>query len=234
MKGNRFFLWVLIGALALCGVMATERSAPADGPAQLSEPEPVLIIDAGHGGEDGGATTASGVKESELNLALALKLDALLGFLGQETLMIRTTDCSLHQEGDTVRERKTSDLKRRVEIVNETPGAMLLSIHQNFFTDPRYSGAQVFYTITESNRQWAETTQEMLRMVVDPENLRNAKEFPSPVYLMEHISCPAILVECGFLSNGEESSLLMTDAYQRRLVLAMAGAYLQQLYMIYD
>ena len=116
--------------------------------------------------------------------------------------------------------------------MNRISDAMLISVHQNYFTDPRYSGAQVFYTGGDVSRQWGEGTQEVLRQVLAPDNNRAAKVVPDSIYLFSHISCPAILVECGFLSNGEEASLLLTDVYQRKISLALAGAYLREMQMI--
>lgn len=192
-----------------------------------------LILDAGHGGEDGGALSASGAKESDINLAVVRKLDYILAFCGVESILTRSEDISLHSKGcQTLREKKVSDLKNRVALVNSTLNSMLISVHQNHFTDPAYSGAQVFYNIGDMSRQWGEQTQEHLRQVLDPENRRKAKLMPDSVYLFKHINCPSILVECGFLSNGEEASLLLTDSYQRKVAVALAGACLQQLQIV--
>ena len=193
----------------------------------------ILILDAGHGGEDGGASSASGSKESDINLSIVLKTEALMAFLGVPTELTRTEDRSMHSEGaSTIREKKVSDLKNRVAFVESIPGAMLISVHQNHFTDTRYNGSQVFFNKGDISRQWGEGTQEILRQTLAPDNRRDAKPMPDGIYLFEHISCPAILVECGFLSNGEEASLLLTDAYQRKLSLALAGAYLREIQMI--
>ena len=193
----------------------------------------ILILDAGHGGEDGGASSASGSKESDINLNIVLKTESLMAFLGVRTELTRSEDRSMHSEGaSTLREKKVSDLKNRVEFVNSIPDSMLISVHQNYFTDVRYNGAQVFYNVGDVSRQWGESTQEVLRQVLDPDNDRAAKAMPDHIYLFSHVSCPAILVECGFLSNGEEASLLLTDTYQRKISLALAGAYLQEIQMI--
>ena len=192
-----------------------------------------LVLDAGHGGEDGGAASASGAKESDINLAVVRKLDCVLAFCGVEAVLTRSEDISLHSDGcQTIREKKVSDLKNRVSLVNSTSNSMLISVHQNHFTDPAYSGAQVFYNVGDMSRQWGEQTQELLRQVLDPTNGRNAKLLPDSVYLFKHINCPSILVECGFLSNGEEASLLLTDSYQRKIAVALAGACLQQLQIV--
>lgn len=192
-----------------------------------------LILDAGHGGEDGGASTAAGDKESDINLAIAQKARALMTFLGVEPLLSRETDISLHSSGaETIRQKKVSDLKNRVALIEDTPNAMLLSVHQNHFTDPRYNGSQVFFNSDDISRQWGEAAQEVLRQVLSPDNDRKAKPMPDGIYLFDHVSCPAILVECGFLSNGEEAALLLTDTYQRKVAMALAGAYLNELQMM--
>lgn len=193
----------------------------------------ILILDAGHGGEDGGASSASGDKESDINLSIVQKTEALMAFLGIRTELTRSEDKSMHSEGaSTIREKKISDLKNRVAFVESFPDVMLISVHQNHFTDARYSGAQVFYNGGDISRQWGEGTQDVLRQMLSSGNNRDAKPMPDGIYLFEHINCPAILVECGFLSNGEEASLLLTDTYQRKIALALAGAYLQEIQMI--
>ncbi|MBD5133013.1 MAG: N-acetylmuramoyl-L-alanine amidase [Clostridiales bacterium] len=198
-----------------------------------AEGEWTLILDAGHGGEDGGASTAAGEKESDINLAIVRKTQALMVFLGVEPMLTRETDISLHSGGaETLRQKKVSDLKNRAALIEASPNAILISVHQNHFTDPRYGGAQVFFCGGDMNRQWGEYTQEVLRQVLDPGNDRKAKPMPSGIYLFDHISCPAILVECGFLSNGEEAALLLTDTYQRKAAMALAGAYLNEIQMI--
>lgn len=189
-----------------------------------------LILDAGHGGEDGGASTAAGDKESDINLAIVQKTQALMIFLGIEPLLSRETDISLHSSGaETLRQKKVSDLKNRVALVESTPNVMLLSVHQNYFTDPKYSGSQVFFNSDDISRQWGESTQEVFRQMLNSSNDRKAKPVPDGIYLFDHINCPAILVECGFLSNGEEAALLLTGAYQRKIAIALAGAYFNEL-----
>ena len=231
---KRDWLILSVGLCFLFGVSAF--GARQIVPASMTvpqEPAYTLILDAGHGGEDGGASTAGGEKESDINLGIVLKMDALLAFCGVEAQLTRSEDISLHDNGcDTIREKKVSDLKNRVEQVNSTPNAMLISVHQNHFTDSRYSGSQVFYAIGDASRQWGEHTQEILRQLLSPNNERKAKLLSDSIYLFKNISCPAILVECGFLSNGEEASLLLTDSYQRKVALALTGACLHQLELL--
>ncbi len=219
-------------AVLLSCVTAAHYIAPA---VSISDPlsSPILILDAGHGGEDGGALSAAGHKESDINLDIVLKLESLLAFLGTDTVLTRRNDISIYDPGcETLRQKKVSDLKNRVSLVQSTPGAMLISVHQNTFTDPRYKGAQVFFGTGEISAQWGEYTQELISSVLDKSNTRNAAAIPEHVYLFSHIDCPAILLECGFLSNGEDTALLLTETYQRKIAVVLAGAYLHQLAMI--
>lgn len=187
----------------------------------------LLIIDPGHGGEDGGAVSASGVPESGINLAIALKCDQLAGLFGQPVQLLRQDETSLASpDAETLRQKKRSDLEKRVELINCASDAIVLSIHQNYFQSSSYSGAQVFYRPDEESHLWALQVQNQLREQLDPSNQRQAKEIPKEIYLMSHIDCPAILVECGFLSNPEEDRLLQTEAYQCRMAVTILGACL--------
>ena len=214
--------WVLLAALAV-GTVYFFWFWP--GRAALAAFSPVrsggqtLVLDAGHGGEDGGAVSLSGVPESGINLAIVQKLD-----------LLRSEDISLHDDSaQTLREKKVSDLHNRVARIEETEHAVLLSVHQNTFPDGKYHGAQVFYSNGELSQPLAQLTQETLRAALDPGNTREAKPIPDSVYLMNHITCPAILVECGFLSNAEEDLLLQSGAYQTKLASALAASWLQWL-----
>ena len=183
----------------------------------------IVVIDAGHGGEDGGAVSKDGIHESQLNLEIALRLDDLLHLLGQETQMIRREDISVYtEEARTIAEKKVSDLKNRVSIVNRVPNALLVSIHQNMFEDARYDGAQVFYAPTNGSQALAESLQALAAQVLDPDNHRAAKPADT-VYLMKNISCTGVLVECGFLSNAAECAKLRTAEYQKQISIVLAG-----------
>lgn len=181
-----------------------------------------VIIDAGHGGVDGGATSCTGVLESNINLEIALRLDDLMHLLGYDTWMIRTTDTSVYTEGETIAQKKVSDLKERVRIVNETENALLISIHQNNFSDGRYSGAQVFYANTGGSEALAKQLQAAMIQSLNPGSNRQSK-ITSGVYLMEHIDCTGILVECGFLSNPAEEAKLRSPDYQKSLCCVIAA-----------
>ena len=180
----------------------------------------ILIIDAGHGGEDGGTTGAAGTAEDDVNLAIAKRLEAMLTLLGCQTRMTRTGPDSLSTEGETIRARKQSDLRNRAALVNGYADAILVSIHQNHFPDPKYDGAQVFFT--KNAAELAKTMQSALTETLTPHSRRQAKEAKG-VYLMEHITCPGLLIECGFLSNPTEEQQLRSPEYQKRMSAVMAA-----------
>ena len=222
-KGYASFLPVLCLVLAFFVVSSSVFSRSVS---VLSENRPSVyqrcfVIDAGHGGVDGGATSCTGVLESNMNLQIALRLNDMLQLLGAQTKMIRTTDVSVYTTGDTIAAKKVSDLKQRVRMVTETENPVLVSIHMNHFADSRYSGPQVFFAPTEGSRELAKGMQDTLRKFVSPNNNRQVKP-ANGIYLMQHVSCPAILVECGFISNHQENALLNDPVYQQQLCAAMA------------
>ena len=200
--------------------------APAIRPVSVTRAAP-LILDAGHGGEDGGAVSVTGVPESRVNLEIVQKLRDTLALYGVNPVVLREEDVSLHDpEASTLREKKRSDLKNRVRAVEAVEGGTLLSIHQNSYPGSQYRGAQVFYAPTGGSRELAELLQTALREELQPDNDRQAKPIPESVYLMNHVSCPAVLVECGFLTNPEEEAMLRDGGYQRQLAAVLAGAWL--------
>lgn len=188
-----------------------------------------VVIDAGHGGIDGGATSCTGILESSLNLEISLRLDDLMHLLGIKTVMIRIADCSIYTEGESIAAKKASDLKQRVKIVNETDNAILISIHQNYFSDSRYSGAQVFYCNNKESKRLAQQLQTAFVQALNKGSNRQEKK-SSGIYLMEHINTTGILVECGFLSNAEEEARLRDDIYQKKLCCVIAAISSQYLY----
>lgn len=175
-----------------------------------------IAIDAGHGGIDGGALSFSGIQESELNLEIALKLDDMFQLLGYDTMLLRNEDTSLHTDGDTIAAQKTSDLKHRVQMVNDLSPALMISIHQNTFSDPQYNGAQVFYSENKHSKELSTLLQNNIRYIANPDSHRKPKSAKG-IYLMDNILCTGVLVECGFLTNPQEEALLRSDLYQKKL-----------------
>ena len=193
-----------------------------------AEPARVLIIDAGHGGEDGGATTAEGVPESGINLAIACKLEALAGLFGVETVMTRESqDISYPESAATTAQRKQSDQKARIELINAQENAVLISIHQNYYPDARPSGCQVLYGKPEGSRELGELTHKNLTEALCPTSRRVAAPISEDIYLMRSAKCTSILVECGFLSNPSEAALLQTEDYQLKISALLLASYLQ-------
>lgn len=182
-----------------------------------------VVIDAGHGGVDGGATSCTGVLESAINLEIALRLNDLMHLLGIETVMIRTTDESVYTSGNSIAAKKVSDLKQRVKVVNETRNALLVSIHQNHYSDSRYSGAQIFYASTNNSDALAKKLQSAVISCLNPGSKRQAKKADG-IYLMQNINCTGILIECGFLSNPEDESKLRSPDYQKKFCCVIASA----------
>ena len=189
---------------------------------QPPEREHKIIIDAGHGGIDGGATSCTGVPESAINLEISLRLNDLMHFLGYETVMIRKTDISIHIDGNTIAAQKLSDLKERVRIVNKTDGGVLVSIHQNTFSDSRYGGAQVFYGDTVGSKELAGSLQSLFTRSLNLGSKRSCKK-ASGIYLMENIRTTGVLIECGFLSNPTEEAKLRSADYQKKLCAVIAA-----------
>ena len=184
-----------------------------------------FILDAGHGGEDGGAVSVTGVPESSINLDIVLRLSDLMSFLGESSSLLREEDISLHDEtAKTLREKKVSDLKNRVKVANQLNTATLLSIHQNTYTESKYHGTQVFYAPTNGSQELAEILQTSISSHLQPTNTRQVKQIPETVYLMNHISNRAVLVECGFLTNPEEEAMLRSNTYQKKFVMVLSDA----------
>lgn len=188
-----------------------------------------VVIDPGHGGEDGGAVSPGGVAEGQINLAVSLRVSDLLRFAGQRTRLTREEDVTICDEGlDTMRQRKSSDLKNRVKLVEETENAVLLSIHQNSLpSSPITHGAQVFWNRQEGAERLAESIQTALNDTVNAGNAKHSRKIPDTIYLMKNITAPGVLVECGFLSNGPETERLQNPAYQLRLAAAITAGFMR-------
>lgn len=227
-KGKIFLAMTLVAAMVTGGGWYLRGGQSVKVMAQVRLPERQLILDAGHGGEDGGAVSITGVAESNINLAVTLKLDQLLGFYGVCPILLRDTDISLHDSSAvTLREKKVSDLKNRVAIIEGIENGALISVHQNTFTNQAYYGAQVFYREARESQALANLVQDALREGLDPDNDRVPTQISDSIYLMKHITCPAILIECGFLSNPTEEKKLRSGGYQTQLAICIASAWLQ-------
>lgn len=178
----------------------------------------VVVIDAGHGGIDQGASGRAGTTEEEINLKIAFKLRRLIEQGGGTAIMIREDDSGLYTEGGNGREtRKSEDLKNRHALINSCGADVFISIHLNSFPQSKYYGAQTFYQKgDEKSRKLAEQIQEEAIRILDRDNNRKAKAIDS-VYILKNNNMPGALVECGFLSNHQEEELLQDDHYQEKV-----------------
>lgn len=220
-RRSTVLFYMLVVSMFLFGTLLGDRAVET-----LSERMPMerlhrIVIDAGHGGEDGGAISCTGKSESGYNLQIALRLNDLLRLLGYDTVMIRTTDTSVYTSGQTISQKKVSDLKQRVRIVDRTHSALLLSIHQNTFPEEKYSGAQVFYGASDGSEELAKQLQKELVSTLNPGSSRKAKQGKG-IYLLDKTHAPGVLIECGFLSNYQEEEKLRSPDYQKKLSCVIA------------
>ena len=218
-------LWMLVIAAVVLALSLWAASLGEISPTlSRTEPRPCLIIDPGHGGIDGGAIAYNGVKESDLNLAIALKLRDLADFCGCETLLTRQDDS---RRTDILSYSEHEDLVHRVEIINGVSNGVLMSIHQNCYPTSQPSGAQVLYAAGEESRRLGLLTHGLILSHLQPENRRVAEPAPEKLYITAHVRCPAILVECGFVSNLSDLERLSDEVYQTSFAAALLSAYLQ-------
>lgn len=185
--------------------------------------KPIVIIDAGHGGEDGGAIGKNGVYEKDVNLIIANDLSDMLKAAGVDVIMTRSEDILLYdRSADFKGRKKMLDLAARLKIANETENAIFVSIHMNSFPIEKYDGLQVYYSKnTDQSRLLAESIQNSVKNLLQSENDRSIKEAGSNIYLLDRCQSTSVLVECGFLSNTAECELLSTEEYQKELSLAI-------------
>lgn len=223
MRDNRrvVFLGAVI-LLTICvfgAVLKIMRTSPAM--AEFSE-MPVIVIDPGHGGADGGAQ-ANGLIEEDVNLAISLTLRDMFELSGFDVVMTRETDISIHDPGITGnRKQKTSDLKNRLKIAEARPDTIFISVHQNKFTSAKSRGTQVFYGPNNPlSERLAKLMQNDFANTLQPENKREHKKAGKNLFLMYQAKCPAVLVECGFLSNTEDARLLSNEEYQNKIAFTI-------------
>lgn len=184
-----------------------------------------FIIDPGHGIPDGGAVGADGTAEQELNLAISLKLSKKIKALGFSNVLTRTDENSIYTEGDTIHEKKVSDINQRIKIANDYKDTPLISIHMNTFPNQSVKGIQVFYSsINEQSMELAKKIQTALNEKFQSEKPRVIKPIPKNIYLFSHIDNPSIIIECGFISNNDELKLLKDNEYQENLADTIATA----------
>lgn len=221
-KKSRLFLGILILFLTVfvCGMMKSavfsgkETFLPTDGK--------TIIIDAGHGAPDGGAVGDSGVLEKDLNLAVAQILQKFMESGGTRVLLTRSDDNGIYDISGSIKNKKVSDIKNRERFMNETNADVFVSVHMNKFSEKQYSGPQVFYSVNDDDsKQLAECIQSNMIAALSPKSKREIKPADKNIYLLKNATIPAVLVECGFLSNAEEEQKLKDENYQRKLAWAI-------------
>ena len=183
-----------------------------------------LLIDAGHGGVDGGAVSADGLKESDVNLAIALRMSGLCELMGIEHQMTRYADVGC-LNSDSYSEH--DDLVARANMANSIPDCVLISVHQNKYPSELVRGAEVMYAATPESRELGLLTQDNMVAVLDPENRRVAHSAPEELLLTSSVNCPAILAECGFMSNPQEAGRLADGDYQMKIAMTLVASYIQ-------
>lgn len=216
---------ILCMAVGICGYKADNRIAVETISTQVSETvsKPIIVIDAGHGGFDGGCVSVNNKCEKDINLNILLCLRDMAKIMGYEPVCTREEDKSIQDEGvEGLSKIKKSDMENRLAIINKYENAIAVSIHQNQFTDEKYSGAQMFYCpkVPESE-QLADIMQKQFVSKLQPENKREIKQVNDELYLLNNAKCPAVMIECGFLSNREEAEKLESEEYQKQVAFTV-------------
>ncbi len=184
---------------------------------------PLIIIDAGHGGEDGGAVASDGTYEKDLNLDISLKLNDVLSALGYKTKLIRNSDTDLHTSGNSIRERKVSDIRNRFDIMKKSGNSLYISVHQNKFSDSSVCGAQTFYSPNNDESKFlADFIQKSIASQLQKGNDRIIKKSGTDIFLLYNATKPTVMVECGFISNASDLNNLKNANYQNEMALSIA------------
>lgn len=178
----------------------------------------VIILDAGHGGEDGGAVAPDGTNEKDINLCITNDISCLFEIFGIKYIPVRTEDVSVGDNSlESMRDRKRSDIRNREKLVNSTDNSVFFSIHQNKYSVAKYNGTQVFYGAgNPDSEKLAQAVQNSVVEKLQPNNTRQIKPSGDSIYLLYHAKAPAVMIECGFLSNPDELLMLKDSVYQKK------------------
>ncbi len=181
-----------------------------------------IILDAGHGGFDGGAVASDGTVEKDINLKITLAVASFLRQSGFRVILTREADVSTDDvETDKISIRKKSDLKNRLNLMEDYEDAVFVSVHLNKFTTSAANGSQVFYSSVEGSKELGDSIQKSIISLLQPENTRVNKQATSSTYLLYHATIPTVLVECGFLSNKAELQRLKSEDYQNKMAFSI-------------
>lgn len=226
--------WIACCLALVCaaGVWQTIRTGRPVGLAHVfgsKDTAPTLVLDAGHGGFDGGAVGANGTTEQHINLCITRGVRDLAGLFGIPSVLTRDDEEALdYKPGRAVRENKVADIKAREAACAQVANPVFISIHLNKFEQAQYFGAQVFYSKNNAQgKPLAESIQASLIEGIQNGNTRVAKQAADTIYLMKKLDCPALVVECGFLSNPAEEARLGQTDYQTQLAVCIVSGYLR-------
>ena len=226
-----FFISVVFLLIRLSNANGSGGQTNTETPPQTGKYDsyPIVIIDAGHGGEDGGAVGVDGTLEKDVNLAIALELEEMLRSEGIKTRLTRDSDILLYdRNSDYHGHKKSQDMAARLSIAQEYKDAVFISIHLNSFSQSKYRGLQVYYSPNSPlSQKLAQIVQQTVCASLQPTNNRKIKASDSNIYLLDKIQHPAILIECGFLSNPEECSLLSDPDYRTKLCLCIFSSIVE-------
>ena len=216
------FISLSIIFIAICTIffiLSSSLIKPSGRDTSVSNDYPTVIIDAGHGGEDGGAVGINGALEKDINLTIAKRLYDELTKSGIACVLTRSEDILLYDRNQDYEGRKKAlDMQARLRTVSKYENAIFVSIHQNSFPVEKYNGFQAYYSgNSEASQVLATTIEQSIKNSLQPNNNRVAKASEGKIYLLDNLTCPAVLLECGFLSNTNECEQLCSDAYQTRM-----------------
>lgn len=236
-KYNFVYYFIAISLVLIATVIGSfseyilEQSLYSGVSSQGIIPRVTVILDAGHGGEDSGAVGTDGTLEKILNLELCNNISDILTSHGIEVVMTRKEDRLLYNDDENIKgKRKQYDLKNRAEIAKETENAYFVSIHMNKFSAEQYRGLQVYYSRNNSeSKNLAQTVQTMTKEYLQDHNTRQIKESKGNIYLLDVLECPAILIECGFLSNTEDCRDLNDKEYRKKLSLVISMSIMENI-----
>lgn len=221
--------WVLCALLSIVFCVIITGSKADNGksfPVQGLSDRPILILDPGHGGMDGGAVSVTGTRESALNWQITDRIYDLSRFMGLETIRTRPEEgIDYPAELKSISAKKKWDTRKRVELANNTGECFLVSIHQNFFPSPGPRGVQVIFRNEPESAALADILQKQLSRISPAAEKRHAVRAGKEIFLMNHVTVPAVLVECGFLSNSPEALLLEAPFHQKKIAMIIASVY---------
>ena len=209
--------------LMLCSLFLGSQPEKIQTSANLYSTGRTVIVDAGHGGYDGGAEASDGTQEKDINLAIARKLEKYLSLGGFNVILTREKDEGIEDDITvSIAKRKVGDMKKRLQVIKDNPDAVFVSIHLNKFTTSSPSGAQVFYSPNNDvSILLATEIQQMVVTQLQKDNKRQVKKGDKSIYLLKNATIPAVIVECGFLSNPEELELLKNEEYQSKMAFSI-------------